>query len=107
MFVIGIFATAVIAVIQILMHRFTVGVDATSTSRLQFTLASRCELPQQFVQYISQNKIQVVESSVTKDENGCSMYDFVLRSPKDITLDDMMCLFNSSEVLSSSCLLVH
>ena len=44
---------------------------------------------------------------MTKDENGCSMYDFVLRSPKDITLDDMMCIFNSSEVLSSSCLLVH
>lgn len=107
MFIVGIFSTAVIAVIQILMHRFTVGVDATSTSRLQFTLPSQCDLPPQFISYIAEHRIQVVESSVTKDENGCSMYDFVLRSPKDITMDDMMCIFNSSEVLSSSCLLVH
>ena len=107
MFIVGIFSTLVIAVIQILMHRFAVGVDATSTSRLRFTLASSCDLPPEFIQYISKHKIQVVESSVTKDENGCSAYDFVLRSPRDITLDNLMCLFNSGEVLSSSCLLVH
>ena len=107
MFIVGIFSTLVIAVIQILMHRFAVGVDATSTSRLRFTLASSCDLPPEFIQYISEHKIQVVESTVTKDENGCSAYDFVLRSPRDITLDNLMCLFNSGEVLSSSCLLVH
>lgn len=106
MFILGIFATIVIAAIQILMHKFTVGADSTTTSRLQITMDSQHEFPKEFTDYISAHKIQVVESSVTKGENGCSVYELVLRTTRKITLEEIKYLLNTEGVLGVSCLSV-
>lgn len=104
MFIIGIFTTVIVAVLQIVMHKFTVGADSLVTSHLQFTVLNREDFQKRFADYSAANKVQVVESTVTLEDDGCAVYDVVLRSPHDMTIQELDCFMESKNVRSINCM---
>ena len=103
MLVVGVFATAVVAVMQIVMHRVGTGAEAGQTSRLQFTVAEGCDFPAQFTDFISRHHIHILQSTAERREDGGVCYDIILRAPQDVTLRGMQCLLDSEEVYSITC----
>ena len=103
MLVVGVFATAVVAVLQIVMHRVGTGAENGQTSRLQFTVAEGCDFPARFTDFISRHHIHILQSTAERGEDGGVCYDIILRAPQDVTLRGMQCLLDSEEVYSITC----
>lgn len=87
MYVLGIFATALLALLQVLMHKFSVGGVSPITSHLCFTLQSGEGIQGALESFLEQQKAQVIESAITYGD-GCVTYDMVVRSSHDITIHE-------------------
>ncbi len=103
MFVVGIFSTAVIAVLQIIMHRFTVGGDSTALSHWRFTVVDRTGFTGLLNDFLVKHKLQIVESTITQGENGSSVYDIILRCPHDANLEELSDFMESKKIQSITC----
>ena len=58
MYVIGIFTTAVVAAIQILMHKFTIGVDSMVVGRMHCVVSHSAEFRKALNEYIEEHGMQ-------------------------------------------------
>ncbi len=103
MFIIGIFTTVVVAVLQVCMHRILSRAEPSQTSRIQFMMSGDGEFPKRFADYISEHRIQMVESTVTREEDGSVHYDVLLRAPYNVTLSGMKYLLEDRNVNSVNC----
>lgn len=101
LYILGIFSTVVIALLQILMHKIVVGADCLSTYHLEFTLQPGRDFQQELEAYLSQQKAQVIESSITYADDGSIAYDMVIRASHDITIHQWNRFLQSSGSLRS------
>ena len=104
MYVIGLIGTLIIAAIQIIMHRFTIGTD----SMMVGTISCRTEKPEQFRksldEYVAKNKMQILATKVKFSEDGSETYQFTLRMHVDTTVNDLLQFLESVEsVKAISC----
>lgn len=97
MYVIGLASTLFIAVIQIIMHRFTIGAD----SMMIGSISCRAEHPEVFRkaldEYVTRNKMQIVATKVIFNDDGSSTYHFTLRMHMDTTINDLLGFMESVE----------
>lgn len=104
MYVIGLIGTLIIAAIQIIMHRFTIGTD----SMMVGTISCKTEQPALFRkaldEYVARNKMQVLATRVKFNEDGSETYQFTLRMHVDTTVNDLLQFLESVEnVKAISC----
>ena len=104
MYVIGLIGTVVIAVIQIIMHRFTIGTD----SMMVGTISCRVQEPEPFRKalndYTNRNKMQIIATKVKFNDDGSQTYQFTLRMHVDTTVNDLLGFLESIEnVRAISC----
>ena len=104
MYVIGLLGTLIIAAIQIIMHRFTIGTD----SMMVGTISCRTEQPERFRkaldEYVAKNKMQILATKVKFNEDGSETYQFTLRMHVDTTVNDLLRFLESVEnVKAISC----
>lgn len=88
-YVLGIFTTALLAALQVLMHRFQVGGDSLLSRRLQFTVYNSEELQEGFDAFLAEHGIRTVESTITYLEDGFVSYDMVVRTPRDLPIGQL------------------
>lgn len=105
MIVVGIFTTIVVAVLQICMHRLHT--EPSQTSHVQFTVTGSGEFPTRFADFLSEHRVQIVQSNVSRQEDGSALFDVTLRAPHDVTMRGMKYLLESKEVSSINCLPVN
>lgn len=105
MYVVGIFTVITVILLQLLMHRFPVGADALVTSRLQFTVTVEAEegFQEKLAQYLKKQRVQVVESKISRLENGGADYDLTVRSPHELALEELRFFLEAREVGSVHC----
>lgn len=89
MYPLGAFATAVIAVLQVVMHHLAVGAHAAVTNRLRFTLLEDDAFHEKLEIYLMEQGAQVLENTVTYEDNGEMTYDMVVKFPHDITIHEL------------------
>ena len=89
MYLLGIFTTVVVAVIQIVMHKHTIGVDSMTSGRLRCTTTEPKAFRKQLDAYIEANGMQVTDIKVEFDEGGSTTYDLALRIGRDMTISDI------------------
>ncbi len=90
MYPVGIFATLLISGLQYLMHKHTFGGDALVTNRLQFVIVQSEGFYTQLEHFLNTHHAQVIESKITYDEHSDdATYEMIVRSPRDITMDDI------------------
>ena len=104
MFVVGIFTTVVVAVLQICMHHIVIHAEPSQTSHLQFTVSGSGEFPTRFADFISEHKIQLIQSSVTRTDDASACYDVILRASHEAVMRSMKYLLEDREVCSVNCL---
>ena len=89
MYTVGIFTTVLVAIFQILMHKFVVGTDSLVTSHVHFTIRDSSAFQEALDQYALEGRLQVAECSVKYLENGYVSYDVILRSSHGITIREL------------------
>ena len=92
----GLFVTLLVALLQIAMHRFTVGADSYSTCRLTLRVRETEEFRRLLQEKLKERNAQAVNLRMTR-EDGCVSYDMVLRMPRDFTPEDLMALSREHE----------
>lgn len=102
MYVIGIFVTALVALFQVIMHRFTVGADSYTTNRLRFTAQSDGEFEPQVRELLAQWDAQVLSSSISRREDGFITYDLTLKMTRGISIDDIDALIQHCSAVKSA-----
>ena len=104
MYVIGVFATLIIAAIQIIMHRFTIGTDSMVPAQVNCTVQNPDEFQTTINKHEKGRKIQVASTKVMFNEAGSSSCQLSLRVPADMTVHELVGLFKSIDgVQISSC----
>jgi putative Mg2+ transporter-C (MgtC) family protein len=89
MYVIGIFSTAVIAAIQIIMHKYTVGVDSMVIGRMHCVVSHSAEFRKALNEYIEEHGMQILEVKIDLLEDGNAAYNLTLRMRHDVTVNDL------------------
>jgi len=89
LYVIGVFATVVIVVLQFVMHKVQVGVDAYTVSHLQFTVTDDATFRQPFLDFLKECKTQIAETRMEAKESGEITYDLILRVPRQVSVEEI------------------
>ena len=89
MYPVGVFSAVLIVALQILMHKFVVGVDSLSSSHLTFTIRSEGDLQETMEAYIGDHTMQITDTKIVYHDDGFITYDFILRLPRDISVTDL------------------
>ena len=89
MYILGILTTAVVAVIQIIMHRHTIGGDSTTLSRMRCTTSEPKVFRKQLDEYLEANGIQITDVKIERNENGSTTYELELRIGREMTISDV------------------
>ena len=104
MYWLGLFATVLIAVSQITMHRFTVGADAYSTSRISVTAPDTDEFRRALDEQLRDWGAQITDSRLTHTEDGRMKIELTVKLSRSLGLDDMRRFMDAHpEVVSASC----
>lgn len=86
MYTVGIFATGMVALIQILMHIFVVRADSMNASHVQFTLQNSEQLQKQLDDYMHGQGMQILGSTISYHNDGYVTYDLLVRSPHELSI---------------------
>lgn len=104
MYILGAFTTALVTVLQIVMHKFVVGADTLSVCRLSFTVYNSSGLKTAWNDFVHQHRMQVVECSIQYHENGNVSYDATIRTMREITIQELDAFLQGyGEVCNVSC----
>ena len=103
MWAVGIVAVILITGIQLMMHRFAIGLDAYATNRLQFTVKNGFEFNQSLSEQLDAWHAQVTESKVTRRKDGTTDYDLTVRRRTEISYKEMKAFIDAhQEILTGS-----
>ena len=89
MYTIGIFTTIMVAILQVVMHKFQVGTDSLTTHHLRFTILNSQELQEAIDKFAADHKMQVVECGIKYHDNDYVSYDVTVRSSHEITIREL------------------
>lgn len=104
LYVIGIVGTVVIVIIQILMHKFTIGNDSYTTNEINLRVIDSAEFRNHMNEQFKHWKIQVSENSISKNDDGTTSYRLIVRMPKAVSLEESVGFIDENEeVKSFSC----
>ena len=104
MYVIGLVGTLIVAVIQIIMHKFTIGADSFQIGQMNCTVNDPAVFRKAFDEYVARQKMQVIANKITYHEDGSVSYEFSLRMHADMTVNDLTAFFESVDgIRSLSC----
>lgn len=89
MYILGAFTTALVTILQIVMHKFVVGADTLSICRLSFTVYNSSGLKTAWNDFVRQHRMQVVECSIQYHESGNVSYDATVRTMREVTIQEL------------------
>ncbi len=100
MYLIGVFTTLLLMVLQLLTHRFTVGSDAYFTSKLVI-VARNLESFQDWLAGQFGPGMQIADSTVTRNDNDTVTYRLTVRTPKNPEFSQALALLEEKEDILS------
>lgn len=101
MYPLGLFATAVIALLQFVMHKFKVGTDALTTFKLQLVTDDDENFRTAFFLKIDGWKAQIDEIKINVLDSGEASYSVTFRVPYNIKTEDILNSFKVDKSVHS------
>lgn len=95
MYQIGIIATVIIIVLQIVMHHFNIGNDALTVRDLNFSMKDSPELREVLLAELSALNVMVVSCHITRHEGGYVNYGLTVKANREITFDEILAFMDS------------
>ena len=96
MYIIGIFSTIIIAVLQLVMHKFKFAKESWADTRLIFKADNDKAFREEFMGVLESWKAQIEDISVTEDDD-CFRYDVLVRIPEGFKLEDAINYFQNED----------
>ena len=96
MYVIGIMSTIIIAVIQVIMHRYTFGVDSTVIGLVSCMVQDEKSFRPAIDDYVEKHRILIISTKITFLEEG-TKYEFNFRLNSSTTIMDLADFLNEIE----------
>ena len=91
LYIVSVFTTAVIMIIQVLLHRFAVGNDALVTQSFIITVTDSARFRAEFEQHLREVWCgQITDHRVTKGSNESTTFSLSVRMPKKVPFDDIV-----------------
>ncbi len=100
MYIVGIGGTVLIAVLQVIMHKFKIGGDAPTT-RITIEVSDNTGFGEKLSAMIKQWNAKVLETKVAIEEDGSAKYDLTLRMYETLSADDVMQVMSSIDVIKN------
>ncbi len=89
MYLLGIFATAAVLVIQIVLHRLPVQGDQYQNNQIEITVSDDTDFRDALTRQLRDWNAQVIESTITRNGDGTTTYAMVLRMSSDVKQEDI------------------
>ena len=86
LYVIGIFSTLIIALVQVIMHKYTLSADSLNVGQVHCTVQNSSSFREEMNSFVKKNNIQIVSSKIAFNEDGTATYDLTLRMNHNISL---------------------
>ncbi len=100
---IGLVATVLVCLVQVLLHRHAVGADAYSANRLQFTVKNGNNFNGALMDQLEKWDAQITESKVNRRRDGTTEYELTVRRRTEISYAEMKTFMESrDDILSAS-----
>lgn len=80
MYVMGLFTTAIVAILQYIMHKFTFGRDSYATNTMLFTVRDQADLYAMLEPHLKKWGAQISESSVSRTGEGLLEYTLTIHA---------------------------
>ncbi len=91
LYIVSIFTTVVIMIIQVLLHRFAVGNDALVVQTFIITVTDSARFRAEFEQHLKEVwRGQITDHRVTKGSNESTTFSLSVRMPKTVPFDDIV-----------------
>ena len=100
LYYIGLFGTALMAVLQFIMHKFKVAGDGTAT-RITLEVSDNEGFAPKLSQILARWHAKPTETKIIIGEDGSAKYDITLRSSENISTDEIMALLSENEVVKN------
>ena len=101
MFVVGVFSTVLIAVLQVLMHKFKIGADSFNAYQIQFTVKETEGFRPLFDAQMARWEASATDSRIEHREDGTVMYDMTIRTTQTLEMTDLLEFFDGDVKASS------
>lgn len=103
MYWLGFFATVIIALFQITMHRFRIGADSYMTNRFAVTAKDTEEFRSALYKQLEEWDAQVTDTYISRRDDGTITYDLTLKMTRALGMDDVRKFMEKhSEVYSTT-----
>lgn len=86
----GLFSTALIALLQIAMHRFAIGADAYVTSALRMRVQNGDAFYQTLHDKLAEWQAEPINTRITRSEDGTVLFDLMLRMPRELRAEELL-----------------
>lgn len=97
MYIIGVFATFVIATLQVVMHKYALSSDSLLIGQVHCTVMDSKSFHDSMSKYTKENNMQVIASKIALNADGSSTYDLTLRMSQNMTMNDLAEFLASNE----------
>ena len=94
MFSLGVFATVLVAVLQILMHKFKIGADSYNAYQIQFAVRETDDYKELVREQLLQWEATATDSKFEHRDDGTIFYDITLRTTQTLDMDTLMDFFD-------------
>ena len=86
----GLGVTLMIALLQIVMHRFAVGADAYVTNTLRLRVVNGDVFYETLRAKLKEWQADAVSTRVSRGEDGITLFDLTLRMPRELDADELL-----------------
>ena len=94
MFAVGVFCTVLVALLQVLMHKFKIGADSYNAYRIQFTVKETEEFRRLFDAQMEQWEATATDSRLEHHDDGTVTYDMTVRTTQTLEMASLMQFFD-------------
>ena len=91
---VGIFCTALIWLLQVIMHRFKIGADSYNAYQIQFRITETPEFHELFNKQMETWEATATESKIEHCDDGTVAYDITLRTTQTLEMQHLMDFFD-------------
>ncbi len=101
MYPLGVFATVLVLLVQIIMHRFPVFNDHYQNNRIEITVSDDTGFRSALSKQLSIWHAQVIENSVSRNQDGTTSYSMVVKMHDSVKHEDIFAFLEQNSNVSS------
>ena len=97
LYIVGVFATAVVALLQVLMHKHVMNADLLVIGHMHCTVMHSNTFRKALADFVDKNKMQIIANKIAFNDDGSTTYDITMRMPPQVTMNDIMDFLGSND----------